>query len=246
MTKELECGRLTSVSLLYRPSVREAEHKKKEIDVKMKNKRVRKGISVLLSLSMVCALLLALSSCGGSKNTLVGNWEGKIDFTDMFNDVMVQSLGDEEAAEYIKISKLALDLSISFDKDGEYTMSIDEDGARKTMENMMGEVKDGLEKYFEKMISDQGLDMSVDDFFNSMIGSSFSDYIDEMMDVDMLMSGFDELEESGTYKTDGDELTLESDDGGKTEYTFELDGSKLTLDSDDDDMGIFPLELEKK
>lgn len=211
----------------------------------MKNKRMQKGISVLLSLSMVCALLLALSGCGGSKNSLVGNWEGKIDFTDMFNDTMVQSLGDEEAAEYIKISELVLDLSISFEKD-KYTMSIDENGAKKAMEKMVGEVKDGMEKYFEKMISDQGLEMSVDDFFISMSGSSFSDYIDQMLDVDMLMSSFDELEESGTYKTDGDKLTLEADEGGKTEYTFNLDGSKLTLDSDDDDMGIFPLELDKK
>lgn len=211
----------------------------------MKNKRAQKVLSVLLSLSMVCVMLLALSGCG-SQNDLVGNWESSVDFTDLFNDSMLQAMDDEEVAEYVTVDKLSLNITMSLQEDGTYSLGLDEDSARQAMEGAINTVKDGIKRYFEKMIADQDLDMSVDDFFTSMIGSDFDSYISEYIDMDDLMSNFEGIEENGTYKVSGTVLTLTSD-AGEVEYTFELNGSELTLDGDDDTgMNLFPMTFQKK
>lgn len=214
----------------------------------MKEKHMKKGISLLLCLSLVCAMLLVCSSCG-SKNKIVGDWAGEIDLTDGLNKVLEDSIGDPEAMQYIKISDFTMKLTLSLEKGGDYTMAIDEKAIKKSMTDALDEMKDGMRKYFEKMIADQGLDMSVDDFFQAMAGVSFDEYLDDELDLDSILSEFEDLEESGTYKAEDGELTLKNDDGDKTEFEYELDGSTLTLDSDEDfgfGFDIFPVEMEKQ
>lgn len=212
----------------------------------MKNRYMKKGFSVLLCLSLLGAMLLACVGCGG-KPSVAGDWECEIDFTDDLTKILEESIGDDEAMEYIKIGKFSMELSMSLDKDGDYTMAIDEEKLEKAVNDLVDDLKTGMRGYFEKMISDEGLDMSLDDFFSLMAGVSYDEYMDQVMDISMVMSQFEGLEDSGTYKVDGDELILKSENGDKQTYTFELKDSTLTLDSDEEfELDIFPLELKKK
>lgn len=212
----------------------------------MKKGYMKKGFSVLLCLSLLGTMLLACVGCGG-KASVVGDWECEIDVTDDLTKILEDSIGDDEAMEYIKIGKFTMDLSLSLDKDGDYTMAIDEKKLEKSVNGLIDDLKDGMRGYFEKMISDEGLDMGVDDFFELMAGVSYDEYMDGIMDMDAIMSQLEGMEDSGTYKVDDDELVLKSDNGDKVRYTFELDKSTLTLDSDEDyEIDIFPLELERK
>lgn len=212
----------------------------------MKNGYMKKSFSILLCLSLLGAMLLACVGCGG-KPSVVGDWECEIDFTDDLTKILEESINDDEAMKYIKIGKFSMELSLSLDKDGEYTMAIDEEKLKEAVNSLVDDLKVGMRDYFEKMISDEGLDMGVDDFFALMAGVSYDEYMDEIMDISVVMSQFEGLEDNGTYKVDGDELVLKSENGDKQTYTFELNESTLTLDSDEEfELDIFPLELEKK
>ncbi len=212
----------------------------------MKSNNVKKSLSGLLCLSLVCAMLLAFAGCG-AKNEIAGNWKGEMDLTDAMTTMLGSSVGDESITEYIKISDVTLILNLSLDKDGKYTMSIDEEKAKSTMGNVVDSMKSGMREYIEKLISDQGMDLSVDDYFQMLAGTSYDEYVNSMMDVDTLMSQFEDMKTKGTYEAKDGKLVLKDEDGGETEFDFEIKDSKMTLDSDMDvGFDMFPLEMERQ
>ena len=102
-------------------------------------------------------------------------------------------------------------------------------------------------EYIEKLISDQGMDLSVDDYFQMLAGTSYDEYVNSMMDVDTLMSQFEDMKTKGTYEAKDGKLVLKDEDGGETEFDFEIKDSKMTLDSDMDvGFDMFPLEMERQ
>lgn len=212
----------------------------------MKNGYMKKSFSLLLCLSMVCAMLL--TGCGGSKDKgLEGDWEGAIDFTDEMKAQL-----PAEAMDYIKIDDFGMTIQLSL-KDGKFTLGIDEKSVEDSMSKLIDSVKDGVKDYLEDTIKAQGIDMSVDEYCQAMAGMSYDDYFDTAMaqslNMDAMMDQFSDMEVSGTYKEDGDTLILTDENGEEEELTFKLDGDKLTLDSDmDKDFGfeMFPLEMERQ
>ena len=212
----------------------------------MKSNNVKKSLSGLLCLSLVCAMLLAFAGCG-AKNEIAGDWKGEMDLTDAMTTMLESSVGDESITEYIKISDVTLILNLSLDKDGKYTMSIDEEKAKSTMGNVVDSMKSGMREYIEKLISDQGMDLSVDDYFQMLAGTSYDEYVNSMMDVDTLMSQFEDMKTKGAYEAKDGKLVLKDEDGGETEFDFEIKDSKMTLDSDMDvGFDMFPLEMERQ
>lgn len=210
--------------------------------------KMKKVVSTLLCMSLLCALLLACSGCGGGKGKLVGDWTATVDVTDALKDELERSIGDDDAMSYFKIDKFTFVLNLTLDKDGDYTLELDGKSMEKSMDGLVDSVKDGLADYLEKTIQDQGLDMSVDEFCQAMGDMSYDEFFDQMIDKDQLMPDMDEMNSKGTYEAEDGVLTLKDKDSGeKSKYDYELKGSKLTLDLDGelDQLGIDSLEFEK-
>lgn len=215
----------------------------------MKHKNVRKSLSLLVCLSLMSALLLACSGCGGGdKKALLGNWETSIDLTDMINDEMKAGLNDDEMLQYLTVEKFTMELSLSFNEDNTYAMSVDEAALESSLDQVIATFKTGLTQYVEEMIAAQGVEMTVDDFF-AQVGITLDDMLAQAFDKDEVMSSLDDMESKGTFEAKGGVLYLTDDEGTGLE-SYKLEDGKLTLTGegvDDSDLeGLYPLVFTKK
>lgn len=217
-----------------------------------KHKNIRKSMSLMLCLSLMCALLLACSGCGNKeKDALVGTWETTLDMTDMVNDEMKAGLGSDaaEMMKYLTIDDFSIKVSLTFNSDDTYKMSVDEKALEDCVDNVINIFRDGIEKYFEELIAQQGIDMTVDEVLEAMNMGTLDDLIEEAFDRDDLMSSVDDMESSGKFEVKGGVMYLTDKDGTGME-SYKLDGNKLTLTGegvDDSDLEAFyPLVFTKK
>lgn len=216
----------------------------------MKHKNIRKSVSLLLSLSLLCTLLLLCSGCGNkAKDALIGDWETTIDMTGMINDEMSAGLdSDPELMDYFSIDNFSIKLTLSFRDDDTYTMSIDEAALEDSVDQVIELFRTGIVNYFEDMIAQSGLDMTVDDVLAAS-GYTLDQFLEETFDKEDIMSSMDEMESSGTFEAKDNILYLTDEDGTGLE-AYELDGDKLTLTGegvDDGELeGLYPLVLTKK
>ena len=98
---------------------------------------MRKSAAFVVSLSLLCAILLACSGCGGDKDkeSLVGEWETTLDLTDMMNDEMKAGMGgDEELMSYFTLSDFTVTLTLTFRDDDSYTLAADQASMEKSVD----------------------------------------------------------------------------------------------------------------
>ena len=105
---------------------------------------------------------------------------------------------------------------IDFTKDGKFTMTLDE----KVMEKSIEDFADAMVDY----LVDQGAGSK----------DEVQAIVDEMDVASMFDEVREDMEASGTYKTEGDKLTMVKD-GEEAVYTYKLDGDDLTLTPEDEE-----------
>lgn len=216
----------------------------------MKYKNLRKSAALFVCLSLMSALLLACSGCGGGdKKALIGDWQATIDLTDMINDEMAAGLrNDQDMLKYFTVQKFTLDLTLSFKDDNTYSMTVDEDALDKEIDDIIESFKAGTTQYFEDMIAAEGLDVSVEEALSAM-GYTLDGFLDEAFPKENFTSSVDEMESKGTFEAKGGVLYLTDDDGTGME-SYKLEDGKLTLTGegvDDSDLeGLYPLTFTKK
>lgn len=218
-------------------------------------RNIRKSTAFLLSLSLLCAILLACSGCGGNKDkeALIGTWETALDLTEMMNDEMKAGLGnDDELMGYFTLSDFTVNITLTFRDDDTYTLAADEASMEKSVDMVLDTLRNGFTSYLEDMVAQEYPDMTMEEFF-AAAGMTMEELYDQTLggalDKEVLMSSTDDMESSGTFKASGGILTLTDDDGPGLE-AYELDGDKLTLTGegveDGSLMGLYPLVFTKK
>lgn len=218
-------------------------------------RNIRKSTAFLLSLSLLCAILLACSGCGGNKDkeALIGTWETALDLTEMMNDEMKAGLGnDDELMGYFTLSDFTVNITLTFRDDDTYTLAADEASMEKSVDMVLDTLRNGFTSYLEDMVAQEYPDMTMEEFF-AAAGMTMEEFYDQTLggalDKEVLMSSTDDMESSGTFKASGGILTLTDDDGPGLE-AYELDGDKLTLTGegveDGSLMGLYPLVFTKK
>lgn len=215
----------------------------------MKNKKVRKSLSLLACLSLMCALLLMCSGCGGDKKALVGSWESTLDLTDMVNDQMKAGMGgDQDLMQYFTIKDFSIKLVLTFNEDDTYKLAVDKDAMDQSLDSILAGFKEGATRYFEDLIAQSGQEMTVDEALSSM-GLTMDDFMDQLFSKEDMMSSLGEMESSGTFEAKSEMLYLTDDDGTGVE-PYKLDGSTLTLTGegvDDSELeGLYPMSFTKK
>lgn len=221
----------------------------------MMKRNIRKSTAFLLSLSLLCAILLACSGCGGNKDkeALIGTWETALDLTEMMNDEMKAGLGnDDELMGYFTLSDFTVNITLTFRDDDTYTLAADEASMEKSVDMVLDTLRNGFTSYLEDMVAQEYPDMTMEEFF-AAAGMTMEEFYDQTLggalDKEVLMSSTDDMESSGTFKASGGILTLTDDDGPGLE-AYELDGDKLTLTGegveDGSLMGLYPLVFTKK
>ncbi len=216
----------------------------------MKNKKVRKSLSLLACLSMMCALLLMCSGCGGGdKKALVGTWESSLDLTDMVNEQMEAGMGsDQELMQYFTIKDFSIKLALTFNEDDTYKLAVDEAAMSQSLDNILADFKEGATRYFEDLIAESGQEMTVDEALSAM-GLTMDDFMDQLFSKEDMMSSLGEMESSGTFQAKGGMIYMTDGDGTGVE-PYELEDSTLTLTGEGVDdgelVGLYPMTFTKK
>lgn len=209
----------------------------------------KRSLALILALTLVLAF--ALTGCGGNKDreALVGTWAGTLELADYIN----QELAGSGMEDYLSLDTFPMVLQYTFNSDGTYSAGVDEGELDKAMEGMKTEMKDGLTKYAEDMIAEQGLDLSVDELFQFM-GTSLDDLLEQSfaeMDMSELV---DEMASEGNFEAKEGKLFLSAGKEYKVDPeiydTYTLEGDTLTLTESfggDDSMNdLYPITMTRK
>ena len=218
----------------------------------MKN-LTRKIVCALMAVTMVFVLFGCGKSGADDTEKFIGTWNAKIDMTDLFNENFQQGMGEsgDDLSGYFNIDKFELTMVFTFKEDGTYSMTVDKAGLNKTVDDLKDDLKDGLTTYFEDMIAENELGMSLDEVLG-YLEISMDELIDASLGSDMIDGLVEAFEAHGKWKAEKGKLyTSESvnddiDESGYELYEFTSGGIKLSEpEGVKDDLGVFPMLLTK-
>lgn len=209
---------------------------------------MKKFLCVMLTLVLLASVL---TGCSNEAAKLVGTWEGEIDMTDLVNE----ELG-AEFTDMFTLDDMVFTMSITFNKDGTYQMTLDRESVEAAFDGMIEDMKAGLIDMLEAEIAAMGIEMSVEEMLEAS-GMDLDTMLEEALaavDMDSLIDEMvDEASSTGNYKAKNGKLFLS--DG--VEYQpdpeiyemYTLSGSTLTLTDpgieDSSFAGLYPVVLQK-
>ncbi|MBR5774572.1 MAG: hypothetical protein IKY44_06955 [Clostridia bacterium] len=190
-----------------------------------------KKLSVLLALVLVIACLFAGCSI---KKDVVGTWNMTVDISDVINELTAEDLGEME--EYFTFKDFKLKVAFTFKDDDTVEMKGDEAVLKASIDALVDQMVDGMEKYFEDVIKMAELDMTVEELLATE-GMTMDDLREEM-EKSVNEMGVEDIFKSytGTYTIEDKKITVKSAiDGEETIDTYEyVDGKLYLRDSTDE------------
>lgn len=189
---------------------------------------MKKQVSLFFGLIISVLMMFLMAGCGESA-TIEGTWANEIDSTEM----LVSYLGiEEDLSEYIKIDKFVVTMNVTFNEDGTYKMKVDEKTTKESFLAARDIVSDGLRKYLEDTIKNEGYDITVEEFlefaetdFDTLINDYINDGIINQMVNIMQNEGKYKVEENKLYMTE----TADSEFDDEVYQVFTLTEDTLTL-----------------
>lgn len=210
---------------------------------------MKRVVSALLAMVMLCAMLVSFTGCGAD-DPIVGTWQATIDMTDYINS----QIGDEEMQNYIKIKDFSLLYRLVFDADGTYMAVVNEDEAEKMYAAAKDTFKTGATQYLQSMIDAAGGGYTVDELL-ALSGTSLDKMVEQAFSDDNLDTMIDSMTKDGNFKAEDGKLWLSAGldyaVDPESYERFEISGNKLTLNEgtaetvEIEGFEIYPLVFEK-
>ncbi len=214
---------------------------------------MKKLFSAILCLILVASMMLTMTGCFGEQSKFVGTWETKLDLTDSLQEELEK---DETIGEYIEITDYSFVLSFTFNDDGTYSQSIDEDSVDKAFESLKGDLVDCFEDYFQDYATSLGV--TTQDLLVAMEASSVKEVVDEAYTKEMVDGVVDEMlgevNGEGKYRVFDGKLCLsaglEYEVDEEQYYTYEITENTLTLlesfvDEEEDIEDLYPMTYNR-
>ena len=212
---------------------------------------VKKSIASFLCICLALSMLLACTGCksSGDAEKFVGEWEANVDMTDMLNNMLTSDPDTAELADYIKVDSYVLTLNFTFNNDGTYKIAIDRDALSTTTDALLATLKTGVMDYFEDMVNEMASaeGVTVEEVLDALGVADLEEFLavsgvdmDDMFDMDTMLTAFDAVESSGKYTAKDGELRLTSDSNELDieNYEFTSDTEvKLVDQTDDGELG---------
>ena len=214
---------------------------------------MKKCFAFLLTL----VLTLSLTACGSESRQLVGAWHGSIlpGITQKLNSVVSEALGTEYTSE----QEADLWLNAVFNKDGTFTISMDEDATAASLTGYMEALRPTIVELCYQEAEKQG--MTREEYDKALEASDLTveglvDAILSAFDISALLGDLDSDIIAGSYKAEKGRLYLSESGSNFTaeeSVGYTLSGSTMTWNDDNalladlEDMGISSsLKWEKK
>lgn len=200
---------------------------------------MKKKLAFLLAIVMVLALVFVGCDKGNSgkddtdtktttkpistEEAVVGEWTATVDFT----DALISSMGElGEMGDYFTFKDFDLKFIVELKADKTYTLSLDEDVTKESLETIVDQMMDGMEDYMNDMLEESGAEMTFEELLESegMTMDEYRETLKEGFDIDEL-----DLTSKGKYTVDGDKVVL-SEDGADETTTFTYDDGELVFE----------------
>lgn len=189
-----------------------------------------KKFRVFFALALALMLVFTMTACGGKDaEKLVGSWKAELNAAEIFNAALAS---EPEVAEYLSTSEFIIPVVLTFNSDGTYSMSVDAEGLKDSLDAYKQVMIEGLTKYLEDAIQKMGVSMSISDLL-AMSGMTLDSMIDQMgfdsladqMIEDMYMEGKYDAKDGKLFLSD----SLETDVDETIYDTYEFSGKTLKL-----------------
>ena len=175
-------------------------------------------------IAMTACLILILSTFTGcspsGQDQLVGKWKATADL-----EVAIQTMlakADPSLSGHIDIPAFKVDITITFEQDGTYKCTVDEEALATGTEQMMQALSTALATYLQ-----QETGMTIEELL-IVRGVTMEELMDQWFSSDMAYTLQGYLASSGTYELDHDELIL-TDKNGFVIYEFDCVVDKKTI-----------------
>lgn len=146
-------------------------------------------------LAVILVLMLSMSLCGCvSKEDIVGSFKAQLDISTLYNSRYTEATDKQNYS----LSSLTVTQSLTFNKDGTYSYSFEEEEAQKVINKAVALTKTALEQYYSGIIADAGLDTDVTAYLAS-VGADLDSVVAEMKVAEEIEAILEKLCEEGTY-----------------------------------------------
>jgi len=127
---------------------------------------------------------------GAATESIVGTWAGTVEFSEEY--IKESMTVEPTMANYFTIRPFSLDLTMTFHEDGTCALEIDEESAKKAVDQMMQDIMDGMVKLLDELLKQQGLNMTTEEYLEAS-GVTMEDLREQMagqMDAQDMMENF--------------------------------------------------------
>lgn len=123
---------------------------------------------IALVIALIAVMLFTFAGCGGDEDKFVGTWNVKIDMLPALEYGMNEAADEDETyaetLKYFEFSSFEIVYCYTFNDDGTYKFSIDEEALAKEVEKLRGEAGAGFEKMIRDIIDENYLDVTVEEY----------------------------------------------------------------------------------
>lgn len=180
----------------------------------------------ILALLLTLMMALSLTACGGDNNAdLVGTWKWTCDITEEFQKGVNEGAGMDVPVE----AKVEMTFVLVFNEDGTYTLNVDRDALKTSLQTYIDSLIPVAVEMIYQQLEDQGMNRADIDEAMAAEGVTVEEYVQQMMDasidVDQMMDGLADENESGYYRAAKGKLYLSDkadtfSDDSCAEYTL--------------------------
>ena len=183
---------------------------------------MKRIIAVLLTLIMA----LSLTACSGDDNAKVaGTWKWNCDITELFQEGVNQGAGMDLATD----ATMEMVFVLKLNEDGTYTLNVDRDALKTSLQTYIDALIPAAVEMIYQQLEDQGMNRADIDEAMAAEGVTVEEYVQQMMDasidVDQMMDGLADENESGYFRAAKGKLYLSDkadtfSDDSCAEYTL--------------------------
>lgn len=166
---------------------------------------MKRIIAVLLTLMMA----LSLTACSGDDNAKVaGTWKWNCDITELFQEGVNQGAGMDLSTD----ATMEMVFVLKLNEDGTYTLNVDRDALKTSLQTYIDALIPVAVEMIYQQLEDQGMNRADIDEAMAAEGVTVKEYVQQMMDasidVDQMMDGLADENESGYFRAAKGKLYL--------------------------------------
>ena len=186
--------------------------------------------------AVLMAMVMLITACGNSNQTVEGKWVGTLDVTKQFEDGIKAAYPD--LASYVDFEDLVVTLDIAF-IDGEMSMVVREDSIDSFNKNFAEGIKNMAEGYWEAGLAQYDMTMEEEMYESGLDEEGYLQYIYTSTGIDKMITSMSTVTEQtleklslmkGTYTTPvTNELRLYYDENQYESMEYSFKGKTLNI-----------------